>query len=99
MYGWGDNKLGQACPQFPLAVCSIPKQIVLPVGEVAYDITALNDQVWHDLFSLDSINSMIRGSLAQIYRTFLLNCRASYLLTLEQYTLVETMIQKQKLRH
>ena len=45
VYGWGDNKLGQACPQFPLAVCSIPKQIVLPVGEVAYDITALNDQV------------------------------------------------------
>ena len=45
VYGWGDNKVGQACPQFPLAVCSIPKQIVLPVGEVAYDITALNDQV------------------------------------------------------
>ena len=45
VYGWGDNKLGQACPQFPLAVCSIPKQILLPVGEVAYDITARNDQV------------------------------------------------------
>ena len=45
VYGWGDNKKGQASPQFPLAVCSIPKQIVLPVGEIASDIAAINDQV------------------------------------------------------
>jgi hypothetical protein len=45
VYGWGDNKHGQACPQFPLAVCSVPKQIVMPVGEIASDIAAINDQV------------------------------------------------------
>ena len=45
VYGWGDNKHGQACPQFPLAVCSIPKQILMPVGEIASDIAAINDQV------------------------------------------------------
>ena len=45
VYGWGDNRLGQACPQFPLAVCSIPKPILLPIGEVASDIAAINDQV------------------------------------------------------
>ena len=45
VYGWGDNRLGQACPQFPLAVCSIPKPMLLPIGEVASDIAAINDQV------------------------------------------------------
>ena len=44
VYGWGDNRLGQACPHNPLAVCSIPKQILLPIGEVASDIAAINDQ-------------------------------------------------------
>ena len=45
VYGWGENKQGQACPQCPLAVCVMPKKISLPIGETASDIAAIGDQV------------------------------------------------------
>lgn len=40
VYGWGDNTMGQSCPQMALAVCSIPHAISLPVGETGVDIAA-----------------------------------------------------------
>ena len=43
MYGWGENRQGQACPENSLPVCSIPKMISLPTGETASDIAALDD--------------------------------------------------------
>ena len=40
VYGWGDNSMGQSCPQVSLAVCSVPQVVSLPAGETAVDICA-----------------------------------------------------------
>ena len=46
IYGWGENRQGQACPENTLPVCSIPKMISLPTGETASDISAFGDSTF-----------------------------------------------------
>ena len=43
VYGWGDNSMGQSCPQVTLAVCSIPQAVCLPVGETGVDVCAADN--------------------------------------------------------
>ena len=36
VFGWGENTHGQACPEYNLSVCSMPKLISLPTGKLSF---------------------------------------------------------------
>lgn len=60
VYGWGENCKGQACPHCTLAVCSLPQQIMLPVGETVTDISAVDNMsfILTDIGSVYSCGSV-----------------------------------------
>ena len=49
VFGWGENTHGQACPEYNLSVCSMPKLISLPTGTVPCRLNRLFCLLWSDL--------------------------------------------------
>ena len=46
VFGWGENTHGQACPEYNLSVCSMPKLISLPTGTVPCRLNRLFCLLW-----------------------------------------------------